>query len=135
MITYVAEPTVGPAVATGSFGELVTMTGDSRPTSPEQAHASAGSGGTYRVEVDLDGGASLSTTLVMAAADARGIEPSKLQPPLYDIVDPDALDALFRSIRGNATSSPVRLTFAEWGCRMTVDSDGLVEVEPLDATS
>ncbi len=109
------------------------MTGDSQSTSPGRTHATGRSDGTYRVEVDLDSAASLSTTLVMAAADARGVEPSDLQPQLYDIVDPDALDALFESIRANAHSSPVRLTFSEWGCRMTVDSEGLIEVEPLDA--
>lgn len=111
------------------------MTGDSQSTSPGHT-ASAGRGdGTYRIEVDLDGETSLSTTLVIAAADARGVEPSDLQPQLYDVVDPDALDALFRSIRENARGSPVRLTFSEWGCRMTVDSEGLVEVEPLDPDS
>lgn len=109
------------------------MTGDSGSTTPGRVDVTAtGDTGRYRLEVDPARDGSLSTTLVMAAADVAEVAPEDLRPQLYDIMDPDALDALFESIHRNPHSSPVRLTFSEWGCRVTVASDGVIEMERLD---
>lgn len=57
---------------------------------------------------------SLSEAVVSAVADREGVDPSTLEPPLYEAVDTDALDMLFRSGSGE-----VSFTYA--GYRVTVD--------------
>lgn len=46
-------------------------------------------------------GSSLSYDIVMAVSQAEGVTPSELIP-LHDVVDPDALDALFDDPAGPA---------------------------------
>lgn len=36
-----------------------------------------------------------SLQIVESVADKEGVEPAQLAPPLYETIDPDALDALF----------------------------------------
>lgn len=67
-----------------------------------------------------------STATVMAVAAAAGVEPDAL-PPLYDTIDPDALDDLFRS--PHAIRSDVRVSFTYAGCDVVVAGDGDVSVE------
>lgn len=68
----------------------------------------------------------LTTTVVTAIADELGASPTELKP-LYSVVDTDALDRLFRpGTRGS-------ITFDYYGCTITVDHDGAVEVAPNDA--
>lgn len=74
----------------------------------------------------------VSTEVVTAVADAKGVEPTEL-PPLYYAVDPDALDQLFPSHRGQGAMAEVRFTFA--GCEVVVDGDEGVSVIRTDATS
>lgn len=38
-----------------------------------------------------------STRVIETVARREGISPASLQPPLYEVVDPDALDEMFRS--------------------------------------
>jgi hypothetical protein len=38
-----------------------------------------------------------STRVIEAVARREGISPASLQPPLYVVVDPDALDEMFRN--------------------------------------
>lgn len=47
--------------------------------------------------------------------------------PLYDVLDPDALDALFEG-RPNGT---VRFRYGE--CRVTVDGNSEISVRPVDS--
>jgi len=67
------------------------------------------------------GGRPVSETVVAAVAEYSGVDVSDLDPPLYEAIDPDALDALFREGEGS-----VRV--AHWGCTVTVDHDGVVTV-------
>ncbi|MFB6166293.1 MAG: HalOD1 output domain-containing protein [Haloarculaceae archaeon] len=55
-----------------------------------------------------------SEAVVTAVADAEGVDPTDLEP-LFDVVDPDALDALFAG--GDAS---VELTFNYAGYAVTV---------------
>lgn len=71
---------------------------------------------------------SLSAVVIQAVADAAGLEPAELGTPLYDQIDPDALDNLF-SDRHNGTprgSGHVAFTLLDY--EVTVYSDGHVVV-------
>lgn len=65
---------------------------------------------------------SLTATIVEKIADREGVEPTELRPPLYEVVNPDALESLFRS-QGNG-----RVEFAYCGYDVVVRSDGAVSV-------
>ncbi|MFC7135967.1 HalOD1 output domain-containing protein [Halobaculum litoreum] len=64
--------------------------------------------------------------IVSAVADEKGIEPTALERPLYDVIDSEALDGLF----GDTTGT---VTFEYLDTVVTVDSDGDVSVRPVPA--
>ncbi|RQG87779.1 hypothetical protein EA462_12965 [Natrarchaeobius halalkaliphilus] len=53
--------------------------------------------------------------------------PATQLPPLYDAIDPEALDAVFRS--GSTGSSEIAIEFRYAGYRVTIDSTGQIEME------
>ena len=61
--------------------------------------------------------------IVEAVARAEGADPTSLVVPLADVIDTDALDALFRDGAG-------RVTFSYYGYTVTVTHAGEVSVEP-----
>jgi len=69
--------------------------------------------------------ASLTERIVEASADVAGSDSLDL-PPLYDAVDPDALEALYD--RDGTDGPEVKFTYA--GCGVTVHGDGSVSVTP-----
>lgn len=71
-------------------------------------------------------GESVSTTVVQTIAEREGVEPVDLTPRLYEVVDPDALEKLFRPL-DRAESSGVRVELA-YGDRTVVVGPGDVEV-------
>lgn len=83
---------------------------------------------TDAVDSRSGGGTSVSETVVYAVADETGSDPARM-PPLYDVIDPQALDRLFRgsSTRANAGG---RVIFTYEDCEVTVFPDGEVTVEP-----
>lgn len=66
-----------------------------------------------------------SEAVVEAVADAEGVEPTDLRP-LYEVVDPDALDSLFRERLGRGEPALGLITFQYQGYRVQVDEDGRV---------
>ncbi|MFD1512439.1 HalOD1 output domain-containing protein [Halomarina rubra] len=74
----------------------------------------------------IDGAA--STAVVEAVASAEGVPPRTLDP-LYDTIDPDALDALV------SDAGPVRIRFSYEGHTVTVHGDGRLELEETAATT
>lgn len=98
---------------------------DRRP-SPSQSRPPS----TYRVTHDPDGPATLSTTVVHALADCMGVDPTDGRISLYDAVDPDALDELFRPRHDGTARSRGRVSFVVSGYRVTVEADGDVVIEP-----
>ncbi|WP_435175994.1 HalOD1 output domain-containing protein [Halorussus sp. AFM4] len=72
---------------------------------------------------------SLSAAVVRAVAAvsdrSSAGDPREALDPLYDSVDPDALDALFRHADDSQTGA---VEFAYCGYEVTVDSTGLVTV-------
>jgi len=68
----------------------------------------------------------LSTAVIGAVADAEDVDPTDLTEPLYNVVNTDALDALFQAETGT-------LTFEYHGYRVSVHATGEVELDPLDS--
>ncbi len=74
-----------------------------------------------------DGGSQRTSQAVIAAvADAEGVDPVDLDRPLYEAVDPEALDSLFRSSGRRELDGHVR--FEYYGYEITVYGDGRLEL-------
>ncbi|MFC6942679.1 HalOD1 output domain-containing protein [Salinirubellus sp. GCM10025818] len=63
--------------------------------------------------------------IVDAVAEAEGVEPVTLDPPLAEVVDPDAVERLV----GNSTASDLEVRFAYRGHDVVVDESGRVQVD------
>jgi len=61
----------------------------------------------------------LSEAVVAAVADREGVDPIDLDRPLYDAIDPDALDDLFEN-------SAVRVQFDYLGYTVSIGQGGTV---------
>lgn len=81
-------------------------------------------------EYDPETESSATETVIWALAEAVGVDPVEL-PPLYDYVDPDALNALFEGHDG-ATDRDNLLSFQVGTWNVFVCSDGRIRV--CDAT-
>ena len=73
---------------------------------------------------------SLSHTVIENVAGHKGTEALMLDPPLYEVLDPDSLDALFAG--RDDPSHDVQISFEYCGCTVTVSSDGHVLVEDIE---
>lgn len=74
----------------------------------------------------MKSGQSLSGAVLAAVARREGVGPEQLRPRLYEVVDPDALDSLFRDGTG-------QLSFLYLGYLVTVDQSGHVDIEVAEA--
>ena len=70
-----------------------------------------------------------SLRVVQAVADADGVDPADLEPPLNDVVDATALDLLFRDTKSGRTSRCGRISFQYRGYDVTVHSTGFVDLD------
>lgn len=71
----------------------------------------------------------MTETIIEAIAEASDADPTQLAP-LYESIDPDALDDLFD--RHSDASVPTRVTFRHEGFEVMVEHDGRVEVRDTD---
>jgi hypothetical protein len=72
--------------------------------------------------------------LIQAAIAARDGPDTSECPPLYDAIDPDALEKLFAPLsRGGERRGKVMFEYC--GYRVTVHADRTVEIDPIDAES
>ena len=71
---------------------------------------------------------SVATSVVETVAAEEGVDPVDLDVPLYAVIDPDALDRLFRSAPAG-TGIDGRVTFTYVGYDVTVLATGDVRVE------
>lgn len=69
----------------------------------------------------------VSQRVVDAVAAARDVDPLDVQP-LYDVIDPDALEQLFTATHSSGRTDPARVVFTLDGCEVTVHSDGTIDV-------
>lgn len=83
------------------------------------------------MEYEIDECESASTAVIRAVSAVEGRDPLSLRP-LTEVLDPDALDALFGS-RDDGTARPGgRLTFVYSKCRITIDNDEYLTLELID---
>lgn len=77
----------------------------------------------------------VSVEVVLALAAAEDVDPVELEPPLYAVIDLEALDDLFRDVRPNGPGN-VEVTFEYFGREVSVWGQGDVTVsEHLDDSS
>jgi hypothetical protein len=74
-----------------------------------------------------------STAVVEVVSRALTVESTAIDP-LYDVVDPDALDRLVDTETADRSRSDIRIEFVYDGLRVTVESAGTVAVQD-DPTS
>ncbi|WP_121741460.1 HalOD1 output domain-containing protein [Natronorubrum halophilum] len=84
----------------------------------------------YRATHDPNGPATLSTTVIHALADCLGVDVTDGRLSLYDTVDPDALDTLFRPRYDGRSRTGGSLSFVVHDHRVTVSSTGEILIEP-----
>lgn len=73
------------------------------------------------------GPAAVSTAVVCAVAEAKGCDAEALDACLYDVVDPDALERLFR-YEDDGAGWTGEVGFSLAGCDVVVRSDGRITV-------
>jgi hypothetical protein len=70
----------------------------------------------------------VSERVIHAVADREDISPLDISTPLFDAVDPDALDRLYDDGRAGVTTQ-----FQYSGYLVTVGGSGRIELSPLGA--
>jgi len=76
---------------------------------------------------DRSRGTDLATTIAYAVAEAEGVSPESLEPPLYDSVDPEGLERALFHARSDAARARTA-AFPYHGYRVRVRGDGHVRV-------
>lgn len=71
----------------------------------------------------------LTYNIVNGIAEQTDADPCKL-PPLYEIIDPEALDAFLRCSDNSDTRPTRSIAFSYCGYRVTADSTGQVKLSP-----
>lgn len=71
----------------------------------------------------------VATAVLTTVSDTTGRQIDEL-PTLFDVVDPDALNSVFRSPGRGSTRTGVHLTFTFAGCRVNV-ADDTVTARPV----
>ncbi len=66
-----------------------------------------------------------SNAVVQALAAYEGVAGTELSPPLYDVIDPEALDALFQGER-SVDAPTVSFTYND--CRVRITGPTAVEI-------
>ncbi|WP_440764755.1 HalOD1 output domain-containing protein [Natronorubrum sp. DTA7] len=69
-----------------------------------------------------------SHKVLTQVASSEGVSPTDLEPPLHDVVDPDALDRLVESCGCAASDRVVTIEFPYRGYMVRVDSTGAVDL-------
>lgn len=83
------------------------------------------------MESEIGENESVSTAVIRAVSAVEGRDPRSLQP-LTDVIDPDALDALFDSLTNDVLQEGGRLTFSYSSCHITIENGESLTIEPLE---
>lgn len=86
------------------------------------------------VVLDVSDDSSASTAVVSAIADAEGISPMDVRPPLASVIDPDALDRLVASMTGWTDEPSGVVEFMYNGYIVSVTGNGDISVSEIDAS-
>lgn len=85
------------------------------------------------MESEIGVNESVSTAIVRAVSAVKGRKPGTLRP-LTDVVDPEALDALFESRSDDVPRTGGRLSIVYSSCHITIDNGEFLTIEPLEMT-
>ena len=86
----------------------------------------------YAALHDWDSGEQVVVSVAEALAEHAGVPVHEL-PPLYDSVDPDALDGVARTLDADAADGRASVTFSALeDYLVTVHADGGVEIDEQD---
>ena len=80
----------------------------------------------HRSGAEIDGDGSVTSVVIKALAEAEGASPTEMAEPLYEYVDPDALDRLFAT--GHDASGRVVFSYRDYSVTVTIDEDVYVYV-------
>lgn len=69
----------------------------------------------------IDGDQTATEAVLDAISEQAGVDVLDLSVPLYDAVDPDALDAFYRAAEGEGSAS---VSFSYYGYDVEVSGDG-----------
>lgn len=83
------------------------------------------------MEYHIDRDEPVSTAVVRAVSAVEGRDPQSL-PPLVDVLNTDALDALFAPRYDGSARTGGRLSFVYSNCRLTVDNGEYLTLHPLE---
>jgi hypothetical protein len=75
----------------------------------------------------------LSVAVINELAAREGVDPTQLDPPLYEVVDPDSLDSLFRLGTNTDGQSVGTVSFRYGSYDVEVASDGTVSVRDTES--
>lgn len=70
----------------------------------------------------------LSVRLPQQIAAAKGIDPTELTPPLYEVVDTEALAATLSSVETSRQAAPATFTFQYDNLSVTVTATEAVDI-------
>ena len=88
------------------------------------------------VHHEWDSSEQVSTTIIEAVAAVTDTPPTEIDPRLYDILDPDALDRLFQPTKNRSRrrrSGQVTIPIDD--CTVTVHADGNIEISQSEELS
>ena len=85
--------------------------------------------GTYTAPVEAWPVAAASMAVVTFVAALEDVDPPALSP-LFDVVDPDALDSVYESITANSPDGRVVLRYE--GYEITLSGDGTISGRTID---
>ena len=84
---------------------------------------------TYCLHYDRRSDESVSAAVVRGVAAVTNTSPTELEP-LFETLDPDALDQLYRSTADGSGRGDSWVSFSYNDCAVTVDSTGEITIEP-----
>jgi hypothetical protein len=74
----------------------------------------------------------LSDKVVERVAEAEGVDASELETPLFEAVDPDALDRIFEPIKKKSERNQGQIQFPYHGYRVVVTAEENVTLQKID---
>lgn len=81
------------------------------------------------IQYDQQQNHSLSTVIIQEMVEATGVEPSNIPEPLYESINPDALEELFHPLPDEADQKNRKVAFVFAGHYITVRGDGRIRIE------
>ncbi|GAA0246121.1 HalOD1 output domain-containing protein [Haladaptatus pallidirubidus] len=73
----------------------------------------------------------VSEAVIHAISRVNGVDPLELDSPLYDTIDPDALDRLFQPTPTAARDIKSSVSFTVAGCEVTITDNRVVAAKRL----